>query len=105
MTFRQRRLLGWGILLAFAALGGLWLLRLYFAQKISTDFLDLKPECRCVVALGMIRALARAPAFAGPIALGDPTWRDGIGRELFEQRFALLFPTWLAGRDEANLAR
>ena len=51
MTFHQRRILGWAILFAFAALGGGWLLRLDFAQKISTDVLDLIP--------GKQRALAR----------------------------------------------
>jgi predicted exporter len=138
MTFRQRRLLGWGILLAFAALGGLWLLRLDFARKISTDVLDLIPANERVPELALIRALAseteartmlivvsradgsappleaaqklatalsRSPAFARAIALGDTAWRDAIGRELFEQRFALLFPTWLAGRDEPHLSR
>lgn len=40
-------------------------------------------------------------AFVQAIALADPGWRDALGRELFEQRFALLFPTWLRDRRTA----
>ena len=56
-----------------------------------------------------VAELRRAPVFAQAIALGDPSWRDAIGRALFEQRFSLLFPTWLASQsaeqDAAALAR
>jgi predicted exporter len=41
------------------------------------------------------RALGHAPEFTQALALADPTWRDGIGQALFEQRFPLLFPIWL----------
>lgn len=43
-------------------------------------------------------ALANQPGLAQVIALGDTAWRDAIGKELFEQRMPLLFPTWLAAR-------
>src|SRR4051812_42971853 len=123
MRFHQRRILGWVILFAFAALGGGWLLRLDFAQKISTDVLDLIPANERSPELALVRSLAseaeartmlivlmrddgaavpleaaqkfaatlaHSLAFAQAIALADPAWRDAVGRELFEQRFALL---------------
>ena len=40
-------------------------------------------------------ALGREPAFAQVMVLGDNAARDAMGRELFEQRFTLLFPLWL----------
>jgi predicted exporter len=49
-------------------------------------------------------ALVQSAAFSQAVALGDTGWRDALGRELFAQRFALLFPTWLAAQDEPNLA-
>jgi predicted exporter len=138
MTFRRRQLLGWGVLLACAALGAAWLLRLDYAQKISTDVLDLIPASERDPELAVVRELASkaeartmmivltgandaAPplevaqrfaaalresgVFTQAIALGDPAWRDVVGRALLEQRFELLFPGWLAGRDTTNLAR
>ena len=139
MILRQRRLLGFGVLLAWAALGALWLLRLDYARKISTDVLDLIPAGERDPELAVVRGLAseaeartmlllvtdaggravsaaatqhfvaelrRDAAFAQVLALGDATWRDAAGRELFEQRFALLFPGWLQGRAQnAELPR
>src|SRR3954468_19987189 len=129
MTFPQRRLLGWSILLACAIAGGAWLMRIDYAKKISTDVLDLVPASERDPEITVVRELAseteartmlfvlttsggapaplpaaqhfvaeltRAGAFAQAVALADPTWRDAIGRELFELRFPLLFPTWLA---------
>ncbi|HUR57757.1 MAG TPA: MMPL family transporter, partial [Opitutaceae bacterium] len=138
MTFRRRQLLGWGVLLACAALGAAWLLRLDFSRKISTDVLDLIPVSERDPELAMVRELAseaeartmlvlltaadggaappeaarrfatelgRSPAFKQAIALGDPAWRDALGRELFALRFALLFPTWLQEHDDADRPR
>lgn len=46
-------------------------------------------------------ALGREPAFEQVMVMGDPAAQDAVGRELFEQRFALLFPLWLHGREAA----
>ncbi len=139
MTFPQRRLLGWSVLLVCAALGAIWLLRLDYARKISTDVLDLIPAGERDPELALVRGLASeaeartmllqlsdegggpvtleaaqrfatalraSRAFTQVVALADPTWRDGAGRELFEQRFTLLFPGWLrAHAASADLAR
>ena len=51
-------------------------------------------------ALRLAALLAREPAFDQALALGDPTARDALGHELFEQRFALLFPRWLREREQ-----
>jgi hypothetical protein len=137
-SLRQRRLLAGAILIACAALGAAWLLRLDYAQKISTDVLDLIPPAERDPELAVVRELASkaeartmmivldgangAPppievtqrfaaalresgVFTQAIALADPAWRDAAGRVLFEQRFELLFPGWLRGRDPATLPR
>jgi predicted exporter len=43
--------------------------------------------------------LARSPDFTQALPLGDTAARDALGRELFAQRFALLFPRWLRERE------
>ena len=48
--------------------------------------------------------LARAPAFATALVMGDPAGRDALGQELFTQRFTLLFPLWLRERGTAYAA-
>ncbi len=130
MDFRRRQLLGWVGLGLLALLGGLWLLRLDYPSKISTDVLDLVPADGQAPELALVRALASeaqartvlveltvdgrpAPAAAGPrfaaallragsfdqaVAIGDTAARDEMGAALFAQRFALLFPRWLAER-------
>jgi predicted exporter len=49
-------------------------------------------------ATGFATALAREPAFAQAVVMGDTTARDTLGRELFDRRFTLLFPLWLHER-------
>ncbi|HET7537166.1 MAG TPA: MMPL family transporter, partial [Candidatus Didemnitutus sp.] len=44
--------------------------------------------------------LAHDPAFAEALPLADTGSRDALGRELFAQRFALLFPQWLRRHEE-----
>ena len=39
--------------------------------------------------------LARQPVFAQALALDDPAPREAMAKALFDQRFPLLFPTWL----------
>jgi predicted exporter len=127
VDFRRRQLLGWSVLAAAALLGGLWLSRLDYARKISTDVLDLVPSRNVAPELALVRQLAgeaeartvlielaiggqpapaeaaarfagelRAkPAFDQAVTLADTGARDALGRELFDQRFALLFPRWL----------
>lgn len=131
MTFRRRQLLGWGPLAGAALLGGAWLLRLDYAQKISSDVLDLIPADERVPELTLVRSLAsqaearamffeltdgagrpapaaaagrfaaglgREPAFDQVVVMDDPAGRETLGRELFAQRFTLLFPIWLNER-------
>src|SRR3954469_14056501 len=42
-----------------------------------------------------VAALSRESIFAQVVAMSDSAARDALGRELFEQRFTLLFPIWL----------
>src|ERR1700712_968946 len=58
MTFRRRQLLGWSVLIIAALLGGTWLLRLDFSQKISSDVLDLIPADERAPELTLVRSLA-----------------------------------------------
>ncbi|HTL68538.1 MAG TPA: MMPL family transporter [Lacunisphaera sp.] len=48
--------------------------------------------------------LGRDPAFADAVVPGDSANRDALGRELFAQRFPLLFPIWLRERAEVYAA-
>ena len=48
--------------------------------------------------------LTREPAFDQALVMGDTAARDALGRELFEQRFSLLFPLWLQERAIAYAA-
>jgi len=137
MIFRQRQLLGWGIIAVAVLLGGGWLARLDYARKISSDVLDLIPVDERAPELTLVRSLASQaesrtmflvltgadgkfvaadatarfsaelahdPAFAQVLPLGDAASRDALGRELFEQRFTLLFPRWLRERETAFAA-
>ncbi len=137
MTFRRRQLLGWSILALAALLGGAWLLRLDYEQKISSDVLDLLPADERAPELTLVRSLAsqaeartmffeltgadgqpasaeaaarfstelgREPAFDQVVVMSDPAVRETLGRELFEQRFTLLFPLWLGERATAHAA-
>jgi len=45
--------------------------------------------------------LGRDPAFDQVVDMNDPALRESLGRELFEQRFTLLFPLWLGERTAA----
>jgi predicted exporter len=123
MNFRRRQLLGWGLLASAALLGAVWLLRLDFGQKISTDVLELIPADERMPELTLVRSLASqaeartvfieltangqpAPAAAATAFVealrSEPVLRDGLGRDLFAQRFALLFPIWLNERWAAH---
>jgi predicted exporter len=124
-------------LFAFAALCLSWLLRLDYAQKISTNVLDLIPPERGAPELGVVRdladsaqarvmlfvlrdsmapeqpplaaasrfaaALAQSPLFAEAVPLADSGAAATLGRAIFDQRFALLLPSWL-GRKEREFA-
>ena len=48
--------------------------------------------------------LTRSPDFDQALPMADTTSRDALGRELFAQRFALLFPQWLHAREAAHAA-
>ena len=49
-------------------------------------------------------ALLKDPVFAQAFPMGDTSSRDALGRELYEQRFALLLPFWLARHEAAYAA-
>lgn len=49
--------------------------------------------------------LTETKLFSEALALADPTWRDAVGKELFELRFILLFPSWLEGRRDGDVAK
>ena len=48
--------------------------------------------------------LRASPAFDQVVTMSDGTAREGLGKELFAQRFALLFPRWLRERMVAHAA-
>lgn len=129
MTPRQQKIGARVTLLAFAALCGLWLARLDYDRKISTNVLDLIPASEQSPEIALVRGfaddvqsrvmlfalrdgknLANAKAAAGAFAtelrtssefaeavmLGDPAAQDNLGRAVFERRFELLLPGWLA---------
>lgn len=49
--------------------------------------------------------LARQPVFAQALALDDPAPREAMAKALFDQRFPLLFPTWLRKQTAAQTAK
>ncbi len=58
MNLRLRQLKGWSLLAVVVLLGGLWLVRLDYAKKISTNVLDLIPADEQVPELTLVRSLA-----------------------------------------------
>jgi predicted exporter len=118
---------------AFAALCLGRLLRLDYAQKISTNVLDLIPPDSAAPELAVVRdlagsaqarvllfvlsdpaapsqpplaagrefaaALARSPFFAEAVPLADTRGTRRLGRAIFDQRLALLLPSWLGQRE------
>lgn len=121
------------------ALGLVWLARLDYARKISTDLLDLVPADERSPELALVRTLSgerqarvalfavkvpagpaessaefagrrsraaeafmgtlrRSPAIAEVMPMGDTAAREALGRHVFQQRFDLLLPGWLAVR-------
>ena len=121
-----RLLLGVALLLSLV-----WFLRTDFSQKISTDILDLIPagerspelaltrslasEKQVRVALFILNApaapdaaarafitsLSASPAFAAVLPLADTASRDALGKRIFDDRFRLLLPGWLAAQRTA----
>lgn len=107
MTLRRRRQIAWSLLIAFAAFGAVWLWRLDYAQKISTDVLDLIPANERDPELTMVRGLAseteaRTMLFVLTVAGGTPAPLEAAQRfatELghspeFKQAIALADPSW-----------
>lgn len=45
-----------------------------------------------------IDSLRQSPAFAEVVAMDDASARNELGKHIFEQRFDLLLPAWLAQR-------
>jgi predicted exporter len=58
MDFRRRQFFGWSVLALAALTGGAWLCHLDYAQKISTDVLDLVPATDAAPELALVRQLA-----------------------------------------------
>lgn len=109
MEFRRRQILGWGVLVICALLGGTWLLRLDYARKISSDVLDLIPGGETAPELALVRQLAsHAEAQTMLIVLSDAGGKEiplalaqqfatALGREpAFAEAVALADP---ASRD------
>lgn len=126
MDARRRKIFSRLILGLFAA-GCLARLGTHdFTAKIATDLLDLIPvdergpelavmrklghEQQSRVALfaldaaspeaaeAFVDTLQNSPAFAEVVAMNDSAVRDEFGRHIFEHRFELLLPGWLAQR-------
>lgn len=74
--------------------------RIMFLALTRTDGTAAPAEA----AARLAAELARGPAFDQALAMGDAAPRDALGRELFEQRFILLFPFWLRDREAAYTA-
>ena len=153
-------------LVLFAILGALWLTRLDYSAKISTNVIDLIPADERAPELSLVRdltdqqqarvlllalagpntatdpaaigttsltpsestdgpapfpfssypapspaaaaafaaALKASPAVSDAVVLGDTAARDALGRFIYERRFDLLLPTWLAEQHRAYLA-
>jgi predicted exporter len=51
-----------------------------------------------------IQVLAKDPAFDQVVEMGDSAPLQAVGREMFKQRFELLFPSWLEDREKAYAA-
>jgi predicted exporter len=91
-VLRRRRLLAAAILGCAAILGALWLLRVDFTRKISTDVLDLLPSGDRSPEMAMVRSLAGdAEARVMLFALAGPSGRPA--------------PEGAASRFAAELAR
>src|SRR5215216_5984999 len=91
MTFRHRQFLGWCVLGLFAGLGALWLLRLDYSQKISSDVLDLIPANERAPELTLVRSLAsqaesRTMLFVLTDANNRPAPLDAANRFVAELR-------------------
>jgi predicted exporter len=71
-------------------------------------FIELKGPGGAAVPAASVRsftqALARDPAFDQAVAMGDGSPLQAVGHELFNQRFELLFPSWLQDRQRAYAA-
>ncbi len=123
------------LLLAFALGGALYLATLDYGKKLSTQVLDLIPATERSPEVALVRSLANErqarallialrhatptaaetflatlraqPAIAEAVAMSDTSARDALGTHLFQNRFTLLLPTYLAENsalDSATLA-
>lgn len=133
MVPSRRKLLARLGLVAFAALGALWLSHLDFNRRISTSVLDLIPSAGDSAELRVLRRLAtdrairvvlfewqgpgcdraarrfaadldRSSLFSEATLIGDASGQADLGRALFERRFTLLLPSWLGRREQAFAA-
>lgn len=107
MNFRRRQLLGWSILALCAVLGGAWLLRLDYRQKISTDVLDLIPARERSPELALVRELAseaeaRTMLFVLTQADGRPAPAEAAAALAAELKKDPVFAQALAMGDSAS---
>ncbi|MEO7600270.1 MAG: hypothetical protein ABIV50_15155, partial [Opitutus sp.] len=130
MPLSRQKLFARVLLGAFVAICALWLGRLDYTRKISTNVLDLIPTAEQSPEVDLVRSFASdvqsrvmlfalsdsaqpgtAPtaaagqfakelsgsaAFAEVSIIGNSADQDELGRRIFERRFELLLPTWLA---------
>lgn len=119
-------------LLLLGACGLLWLARIDYPRKISTNVIDLLPVDERSPELVLLRSLAderqarvvllaltpaspeaarrfadtlrASPLFAEAVPVGDPAARDALGAFILERRLDFLLPAWLAAQDRAFAA-
>ena len=77
-------------------------------SDVRIMFIELKGPAGAAVPAASARtftqALARDPAFDQVIEMNDNAPLQAVGREIFSQRFELLFPSWLEDRRKAYAA-
>ncbi len=130
MEPRRQKWIARALLALGLALSLTWLARLNYAEKISTNVLDLIPDKERSPELTLVRSFAnerqaravffaletggdagrdaakrafidslrQSPAFAEVVAMDDASARNELGKHIFERRFDLLLPAWLARR-------
>lgn len=85
LPFRRRQLLGWGVLVVAALLGGAWLLQLDYERKITSNVLDLIPTDAQTPELTLVRSMAsqaeaRTMLFVLTVAEGSPAPAEAARR-------------------------
>ena len=70
-----------------------------FALEANAD-----DETRAAATDAFVERLRRSPAISEVAVIGDVAAREALARRLFDRRFDLLLPSWLAARDREYMA-